>query len=185
MIDEVQLCEDFEKAINSLHAKRMFDIYVTGSNAFLMSSDLATLFTGRTVEIEVLPFSFYEFDKYFQKKDKRAEFEDYFRMGGMPGAYEYTDSGDFRLILWNLNYSAQVKEQVVEIGTILDYCKTPRSKVELTTYFGFKSKNYFTRKYLKPLIEEGLIMMTVPDKPNSQNQRYYSLGEKILYKYNR
>ncbi len=89
LIDEIQMCEDFEKAVNGFHAEEKFDIYITGSNAFLMSSDLATLFTGRTFKIEVYPFSFKEYMEYYKYDDIQESFNNYVKEGGMSGSYLY------------------------------------------------------------------------------------------------
>ena len=96
-VDEVQMCPQFELAINSLYAKEKYDIYITGSNAFLLSADLATLFTGRYIEIHVFPFSFGEYCQYFDGiMDKEKLFEEYTTKGGLAGSYAYNTEKDKR-----------------------------------------------------------------------------------------
>lgn len=94
-IDEVQMCPDFELVVNSLYSKGKYDIYITGSNAFLLGTDLATLFTGRYIEIHVYPFSFKEYCKYYSDiNDINQLFEDYTIKGGLAGSYIYNTETD-------------------------------------------------------------------------------------------
>lgn len=86
LLDEIQQVEQWEKAINSLFAEGGCDIYVTGSNAKMLSSEISTLLSGRYVEIQVFPLSFKEYLDFQPdgKKDVEAAFQQYLHFGGMP-----------------------------------------------------------------------------------------------------
>lgn len=82
-LDEIQNVSSFEKAIDSLYVKDNTDVYITGSNSYLLSGELATLLTGRYVEISMLPLSFAEYKELTNKSTDDA-FSEYMRYGGMP-----------------------------------------------------------------------------------------------------
>lgn len=119
LIDEVQMCNGFERAINSLHNKEKFHIYITGSNAFLLSSDLATLFTGRTFTIDVFPFSLKEYMDYHHYKNIDEAFEKYFYDGGFSGSYPYQTIDD------KYDY---INKEVFETIIVKDICKKYKIK---------------------------------------------------------
>ena len=84
-LDEIQKVDSFEKAVDSIYIKDMTDIYITGSNAYMLSGDLATLLTGRYVEISMLPFSFRDYYALTAPElSPDAAFADYMRYGGFP-----------------------------------------------------------------------------------------------------
>lgn len=83
-IDEVGRCVGFEKAVDSIYIRKNTDVYITGSNADLLSGELATLLSGRYVEIKMLPFSFAELFTANENKDKNQAFMDYLNNGSFP-----------------------------------------------------------------------------------------------------
>ena len=82
-LDEIQKVSAFEKVVDSLYVKPQVDLYVTGSNAYMLSGDLATLLTGRYVEIKMLPLSFYEFLEITGSGQEQG-LSEYMRDGGLP-----------------------------------------------------------------------------------------------------
>jgi predicted AAA+ superfamily ATPase len=113
-IDEVQNVKEFEKLLEGLYVHPNIDLYVTGSNAFLLSSELATLLTGRAYEIHVLPFSFAEFISFTGKSNNldRA-FAEYLRTGGFPEAVRLSADGnqftlDYLQMVFNTIFSNDI-----------------------------------------------------------------------------
>ena len=92
LFDEVQSVRHWEKAIESFRLDYDVDIYITGSNAYLLSSELSTLLSGRYVEIRMLPLSFKEFLCFYKFQEKVSldeQFQEYLKYGGMPILREY------------------------------------------------------------------------------------------------
>lgn len=114
-LDEIQHIDQFEKALASFRATLNVSLFVTGSNSALLSGELATLLTGRTVEFEILPFSFYEMKLFFELNGKVFSddlFMDYLKWGGFPLRFDYDEEVSVHRYLSNL-YESIVNRDIV------------------------------------------------------------------------
>ena len=123
------------------------------------------------------------------------------KLTGYTEAYKpefFSTATDFRVILKNVNYhlsnstmdadqvktqvktqvETQVETQVTIHDMIIDFCLTPHSKAEIAEHCGYKNTKNFTQKYLRPLLDSGVLKMTIPDRPRSRNQKYITVHSK-------
>lgn len=125
-LDEIQHVTGFEKALASFRASLNVSIFVTGSNSVLLSGEMATFLTGRTVEFEILPFSFYEMKEYYELNNKSFNddlFFEYLKWGGFPLRFDFTDEPSIKRYITNL-YEGIINRDIV----------TRRSKINQKTF---------------------------------------------------
>ncbi len=190
LLDEVQNVEDWEKAVNSLLVDINCDIYITGSNAYLLSSELTTLLAGRVYTINMYPFSFSEYlqiNNNSNSQDKYQFFNDYLKFGGMPMLINMNDNERLKT-----NYLADIKDvvlkkdiiarnkikDVVFLDNLLRYMSTvigtlinPSSISDFMKKNGSNIDNETVDKYLK-MIENAYFIYRVP--------RYELKGKQLL-----
>ena len=108
-LDEIQNVNQYQKAVDSLFIQKNVDLYITGSNAHLLSGDLATLLSGRYVEISMLPLSFSEFVQEFQGEEKQV-WNQYLRFGGFPYLTALDDETTKREYLSGIYHTVLLKD---------------------------------------------------------------------------
>ena len=174
-LDEIQNIEKFQKAVDSLYIKKNIDIYITGSNAFLLSGELATLLTGRYVEIKMLPLSFKEYVSAFSGNNNyQSLFLEYMKNGGMPGTISVLDLGinDINKYLDSIFSTVVFKDIMARnkitdktileniIKFILDSIGSPISTKKISdtlTSKGMAISNHTVDKYITSFVESYLI----------------------------
>lgn len=115
--DEIQVVPQWEKLINSYFAKGNYDIYITGSNSKLLSSEFATYLSGRYVELNIYPFSFKEYLKFYEISDDfKKHFYNYLDDGGMPSTFDY--NGDNKKLIIRDLYNSIVLKDIIQRNNI-------------------------------------------------------------------
>ena len=122
LLDEVQNVESWEKAINSFKVDCDVDIYITGSNAYLLSSELSTLLSGRYIEIKIYPLSFKEYLTFnnYDENNLEEKFNEYLKYGGLPAITLIKDNSDLVLSYLNDIYNTIVKKDIIDRNNIND-----------------------------------------------------------------
>ena len=173
-LDEVQNVKDFQKAVDSLYIKKNVDVYITGSNAYLLSGELATLLSGRYIEIKMLPLSFKEYVSAFDDKNYQQLFLDYMRNGGMPGCIDILKSSPnevdkyldgifstvvYKDIMARNNISDKLLLENI-LKFIFDSIGSPISTKKISdtlTSKGVSISNHTVEKYISAFLESFLI----------------------------
>ncbi len=203
-IDEVQNISEFEKLLEGLFVTPNVDLYVTGSNAYLLSSELATLLTGRAFEINILPFSFAEYLEFTGKaSNPDRAFTEYMRRGGFPEAvglaessesfaYEYLKTvfqsiyeNDIRkrhTIYYETSYNEVVNFLIDNIGSSV----SAGNIAKILTANGKKIDNKTVSKYIDTLVESYLFyQITRYDIKGKQHlatqEKYYLVDLGLRY----
>lgn len=122
LLDEVQNVESWEKAINSFKVDFNIDIYITGSNAYLLSSELSTLLSGRYIEIKMYPLSFKEYLVFnsYDNNNLDEKFNEYLKYGGLPAITLIKDNDELVLSYLNDIYNTIVKKDIIDRNSIKD-----------------------------------------------------------------
>lgn len=122
LLDEVQNVKSWEKAINSFKVDFNMDIYITGSNAYLLSSELSTLLSGRYIEIKMYPLSFKEYLVFnnYNNDNIEEKFNEYLKYGGLPAITLIKDNDELVLSYLNDIYNTIVKKDIIDRNNIKD-----------------------------------------------------------------
>ena len=122
LLDEIQEVVHWEKAVNSFLVDFNVDIYITGSNAWLLSSELSTLLSGRYVEIKMLPLSFKEYMDFIKEpsNDREKDFQSYLRYGGLPPIIELNNNFDMIQPFLSGIYNTVLMKDIVQRNTVRD-----------------------------------------------------------------
>ena len=182
LLDEVQNVESWERAINSFKVDFKIDIYLTGSNAYLLSSELSTLLSGRYIEIKMYPLSFKEYLIFnnYDNKDLDDKFNEYLKYGGLPAITLIKDNNELVLSYLNDIYNTIVKKDIIDRNNIKDVALLENIIKYLSNNIGSSVSSTKISDYLNS--------NKIVEKSNHQTiDNYLNMLEKsfIMYKANR
>lgn len=190
-IDEVQKINEFQKACDSLYIKKNVDLYITGSNSKLLSGELATLLSGRYVEIKMLPLSFKEYISYVGETDIQRKYVDYITKSSFPYTLKLDSSKDIRMYLDGLYNTVIVndiaeRKDISDIGMLKDVIKfmfdnvgnlcSSTSIANTMTSNGRKISVPTVEKYLEALVESFVLYKV--SRYDIKGKNYLTTGSK-------
>jgi len=200
-LDEIQNVENYQKAVDGLHIKQNIDLYITGSNAHFLSGELATLLSGRYIEIEMLPLSFKEYLSAFpEKTDLPSRYTNYLRNGSFPYTLEL-ENEQIRMYLDGIYNTVILKDVVTRrniadisiLESVIKYMFDNIGNItsikrisDSLTSVGRKTTNHTVENYLSALIDSYILYRVsrydIKGKQHLKtNEKYYAVDIGLRY----